>query len=149
MVDKKGIGSGFSENSLAHFSSDRHKIISGVVSPLGFYTLALLIVEGFLIGAGSLFNLPVGQRSAFVWIGIVVFAAIIVIVTLLVVKCPRNLVFTDVSHIRYAQLTNFGTEQKPLPIDQMAGITVVPAPEISPQPPKLLLGRESPSENAE
>ena len=41
--------------------SMRHKIVQAIHSPLGFFALALLIVEFFLFGAGVWFDLENAQ----------------------------------------------------------------------------------------
>jgi hypothetical protein len=92
----------------------REKIISGIGSPLGFYVLALLIVEAFLFGAGSLFNLPVETRTYLVWAGLAVFLFIVLVVLLLVIRYPQNLVFTERSHL---QMALWGAKSNPVLID--------------------------------
>lgn len=49
------------------------KIVRAVRSPLGFFVLALLIVESFLLGAGIWFNLPEVWRIAAIGVGVILF----------------------------------------------------------------------------
>jgi len=51
----------------------REKVISYVRSPLGFYTLALLIVESFLLGSGRMFGLSETVRIAAMIAGVFLF----------------------------------------------------------------------------
>jgi hypothetical protein len=90
----------------------REKVIAGIGSPLGFFVLALLIVETFLYGAGSAFNLPVETRTYMVWAGLGVFLVIVCIVLMLVILFPKNLVFTEKSHLELAAL--YGAKSKPV-----------------------------------
>src|SRR5437588_9795259 len=96
----------------SQLETGRHRIIGSVVSPIGFYTLALLTVEAFLMGAGTLFNLSENQRVAIVWCGIGLIVVILGIVSYLVFRKPMNLVFTDISHLRYTELTSYGTDAR-------------------------------------
>ena len=54
---------------LSHFLAMRGKIVGVVRSPLGFFTLSLLIVEGFLLGAGVFFNLSPTIRGIAIGVG--------------------------------------------------------------------------------
>lgn len=73
------------------FSSGRERIIAGIGSPLGFFVLALLIVECFLLGAGRFFDLPVETRTLMVWVAVCLFILVVAIVLYLVVRHPKNL----------------------------------------------------------
>ncbi len=73
-------------------------IIHAVTTPLGFYALALLIIEGTLaivLSSGKL-----GEEHA--WDGFLVmlatFAAVVLIVTTLVIFCPKNLLYGKEEH---------------------------------------------------
>jgi hypothetical protein len=110
----------------------RDKIISSIVSPLSFYALALLIVEGFLISAGRLFNLPDLARIILVGVGIALFVGVIWVVTYLVIKKPRSLVFSDLSHLAYAEMV-YGTDKTA----SDPSVEIVQAPAISKQPERL------------
>jgi hypothetical protein len=96
------------------FSSGREKIIAGIGSPLGFFVLALLIVECFLLGAGRFFDLPVETRTAMVWVAVFLFVLVIVIVLYLVVSHPKNLVFSEKSHLEYALMQAYGDNRHPV-----------------------------------
>jgi hypothetical protein len=96
------------------FSTGREKIIAGIGSPLGFFVLALLIVECFLFGAGKFFDLPVGTRTAMVWGGVLLFVLVIGIVLYLVVWHPKNLVFSEKSHLEFAHMQAYGDNRQPV-----------------------------------
>jgi hypothetical protein len=117
------------ESEDSHFWSGREKIIGSIVSPLGFFVLALLIVEGFLFGAGKYFDLPVETRSRMVWAGIAIFAVVIGLVMYLVIKHPQSLVFSEKSHIQFAQLRSYGDNSIP-----DAGQVAKMVPVLSPAP---------------
>jgi hypothetical protein len=126
-------------------SAGREKIVSGIGSPLGFYVLALLIVETFLVGAGWLFNLPMEVRTNLAWAGIGLFVFVVIIVTGLVVKYPENLVFTERSHLHLAL---YGAKDKPASVATIEALTLTAAPEQETKqlPPSLPQQSESSAE---
>lgn len=92
--------------------SVRHKVVQAIHSPLGFFALALLIVEVFLFGAGVWFDLSAEWRIVAVGIGIFLFLIVFATVVLLVIKYPKNLVFSEESHLQYDRMQIFGTEER-------------------------------------
>ena len=92
----------------------RRKIISYVKSPLGFYTLALLIVESFLLAGGALFNFSEGMKTVVLFVGVMLFVGVIATVTTLVIRYPQFLVFSEESHIEWESLHVFGDSSRPL-----------------------------------
>ena len=77
---------------------DRLKILAEIQTPLGFYVLALLIIESTL----AIVLTAAGFEQAFEWYGfllmIVVFAAVVLIVTILTFVNPRNLLYGKEEH---------------------------------------------------
>ncbi len=94
----------------AAFVSVRSRVIQAIHSPLGFFVLALLIVETFLLGAGIWFGLSEGWKITAIGVGVALFVFVFLTVVWLVVNYPQNLVFSEESHIRFAALRIFGTE---------------------------------------
>lgn len=99
------------------YSNMRAKAISGIGTPLGFMVLALMIIEGFLIGAGSLFNLPLEIRIIALFVGVGLFVGVVSIVVFLVIKYPKNLVFSESSHL---QMALYGIKDNPLTYDSIS-----------------------------
>jgi hypothetical protein len=99
------------QNVFAH----RGRILRYVKSPLGFYTLALLIVESFLLGAGKLFDLSESVRISAMYVGVGLFVGVVAVVTVLVIKYPKALVFTEQSHLEWEYMQVHGEKTKPLP----------------------------------
>jgi len=127
----------------------RSKIVGAVRSPLGFFTLALLIVEGFLLGAGAFFELDRPMRITLIWVGIGLFLVVFAAVYRLVVKYPKNLVFTEESHIQFAAMKVYGESRAPvtgLELVAKAASAALPAP--TNQPPAISMdpGSNSPEE---
>jgi hypothetical protein len=91
----------------------RRSIVSYVKSPLGFYVLALLIVETFLTFAGALFGLSEPVRIAAMTTGVLLFIGLIAVVTVLVVKYPTSLVFTEHSHLEWQSMQIYGDNLHP------------------------------------
>ena|SRR6266481_2698314 len=98
------------QSILAH----RGKILRYVKSPLGFYTLALLIVESFLLGAGKWFNLSESVRISALYLGAGLFVGVIAVVTWLVIKHPLPLVFSEHSHLEWESMQVHGEKSRPL-----------------------------------
>jgi len=112
---------------LANLSAKRRSVISYVKSPLGFYVLALLIIETFLIAAGTLFNLSETMRIISMGLGVLLFVLVVGVVTLLAIRYPQSLVFSEHSHIEWESLQLFGDSSKPL-----AGTIVRARPSVEP-----------------
>ncbi len=94
----------------ASFLSFRSRVVQAVHSPLGFFVLALFIVETFLFGTGTWFALPDPWKIAAIGVGVLLFLIVFGTVVWLVVKHPQNLVFSEESHVQYAAMRLFGTE---------------------------------------
>ncbi|WP_148896786.1 hypothetical protein [Geothermobacter ehrlichii] len=80
-------------------ASKRQRVITAVNTPLGFFVLALLIVEAFLatvlIGA----NLDAAQKITGMWLGIGLFIFVTTAVFALVWSKPENLTFDKEAHL--------------------------------------------------
>ena len=123
------------------FSAVRSQVVGVVRSPLGFFTLALLIVEGFLVGAGALFNLPVEVRIIELAVGVFLFLFVVCMVCWLVVKHPTNLVFSERSHIQFAEMQIYGTSSHAVTGVALSAV----APEAPPLPPGTQLASSAES----
>lgn len=90
----------------------RDKIIEAIDKPLGFYVLALLIVETFLTLVLVYSKLDAQhQYYGMLW-GIGLFGFIVLIVTLLVWCKPENLTYDKEAHLKKYRQTQYGTEKK-------------------------------------
>ena len=90
----------------------RTRAVQAVHSPLGFFVLALFIVEAFLLGAGIWFDLEDQLKLTALTVGVGLFLVVFGTVVFLVVKYPQNLVFSEESHVQYAAMKMFGSETK-------------------------------------
>ena len=114
----------------ASYVSMRSRAIRAVQSPLGFFVLALLIVEAFLLGAGTWFGLSGEWKIAAIATGVVLFLIVFVTVVWLVVKHPKNLVFSEESQLQFAAMQMFGSEN-----NRMTGLDLEALqPETTPTP---------------
>ncbi len=111
--------------------SFRRKAIQEIHSPLGFFALALLIVEVFLFGAGVWFDLSAEWRVYAVGVGITLFLIVFGTVVVLVIKYPKNLVFSEESHIQYDRMQIFGTEESTITGQTLTALE----DEVAPPPP--------------
>jgi hypothetical protein len=87
--------------------------MQSVRTPLGFCALALLIVEAFILGAGTLFGLPIEWKLIAIGVGVLLFVMVFWTVVWLVVKHPRKLVFSASSYVEIAALV-FGEKGHPV-----------------------------------
>jgi hypothetical protein len=108
-------------------SEVRSQVVGGMRSPLGFFALALLIVEGFLLGAGAFFQLAPVWRLVAIGAGVLLFLFVFIAVLWLVVKHPMNLVFSEQSHLLLQKM--YGDSARPLTGAALAEIPPVEPPE--------------------
>jgi hypothetical protein len=106
--------------------SVRAKIMQSVHSPLGFFVLALLIVEIFLLGAGIWFHLEDSWKIVALGTGVLLFLVVFFTVVYLVVVHPRNLVFSEESHVQFAAMKLYGTEENQVTRNDLDALPLVP-----------------------
>jgi hypothetical protein len=93
----------------------RAAVISAVRSPLDFFALALLIVEGFLVAAGTFFGLPLWAKISALGIGVVLFVVVLAIVRDLVVRHPTNLTFSEGTLLEFHRMMRiYGQDDRQL-----------------------------------
>ncbi|HEX7890745.1 MAG TPA: hypothetical protein VF522_15400 [Ramlibacter sp.] len=89
--------------------ASKSQIIEAITAPLGFFVLALLIVEAFLatvlIGA----ELQNTDRVFGMYLGVGLFILVVVVVGLFVWFKPENLTFDKEAHLRDRNRPPFGT----------------------------------------
>ncbi|MDD4060428.1 MAG: hypothetical protein PHW08_06980 [Kiritimatiellae bacterium] len=88
------------------------KIIEAITAPLGFFVLALLIVEAFLATVLIGGNLEKTDQITGMWLGVVLFVLVNVTVSVLVWFKPENLTFDKDAHLKGRDQTAFGTDTK-------------------------------------
>ena len=90
----------------------KNQILEAITAPLGFFVLALLIVETFLgaILVGS--ALPDDQKITGMYIGIGLFIFVTLIVSVFVWFKPDHLTFDKEAHLRSKGKPPFGTDSK-------------------------------------
>jgi hypothetical protein len=116
---------------IASIFSIRSRAVQAVHSPLGFFVLALSIVEAFLLGAGMWFNLPDEYKIGALIVGVILFLIVFFTVVWLVVRYPQNLVFSEESHVQYAAMRMFGTEGHLITGRDLESL---PSPTANPEP---------------
>lgn len=109
--------------------SSRSRIVRAAHSPLGFFVLALLIVETFLLGSGTWFGLSEAWKITAICIGVLLFLVVFGTVVWLVVAYPQNLVFGEESHVQFAAMKMFGTESHLITGSDLNALPPVAAPE--------------------
>lgn len=111
--------------------SARSKAVRAAHSPLGFFVLALLIVETFLWGAGTWFGLTEPWRITAIGVGVLLFLVVFGTVVWLVIAYPQNLVFSEESHVQFAAMKMFGTESHLITGHDLEALP----PQRAPEPP--------------
>ncbi|MEW6618719.1 MAG: hypothetical protein AB1422_05145 [bacterium] len=86
------------------------KIIEAVTAPLGFFVLALLIVESFLAIVLTGGKLEKNDQMIGIYIGIALFVFVTILVFILVWHKPKNLTFDKESHLIDQGKAPFGTD---------------------------------------
>lgn len=90
-------------------------------TPLGFYALALLIVEGFLGTVIIATDLPSGIKILGIWIGSAVFVLVILIVAVFAWFRPTNLMYDQYSHlVDTGKIAPFGDNLKEMDFTEVA-----------------------------
>ena len=87
----------------------RNRIIEGIRAPLGFYVLALLIVEAFLVASIFKGTLQPDHQFSAIKYGVWMFVLVVLIVTLLVYARPENLIFDQSAHLERSK-ADYGTD---------------------------------------
>ena len=92
----------------------RVDIIQAITSPLGFFALSLLIVEGFLTIVLVFSDLDAQSKYYGMFIGSALFILVVIGVFLLVWFKPTNLTFGEKSHLQVLEMQkSWGTSDKP------------------------------------
>lgn len=109
--------------------SSRARIVRATHSPLGFFVLALLIVETFLLGSGTYFGLSDIWKITAICVGVLLFLVVFGTVVWLVIAYPQNLVFGEESHVQFAAMKMFGTENRLITGHDLDALPKEAAPE--------------------
>ena len=85
------------------------RIIEAIDKPLGFYVLALLIIEGFLALVLTLSGLEADVKERGMWSGVGMFILVVSIVSVIVWFKPTNLTFTELGSLTQMGRVPYGT----------------------------------------
>ena len=85
------------------------KLIEAVTAPLGFFVLALLIVESFLAAALLGGGVVPDNQLTVIWMGVGLFILVTAIVAILVWMKPENLTFDKQAHLDRSKAA-YGTD---------------------------------------
>lgn len=88
-------------------------LVNAVNAPLGFFVLALLIVESFLATAILKGGLKSDNQLIVLWMGVGMFVVVVIVVALLVWNKPENLTFDKQAHLDRSK-AGYGTEAQPV-----------------------------------
>jgi hypothetical protein len=103
----------------------RSAIIKGIDNPLGFFVLALLIVEAFLTLVLTYADIKDEVKPTFIWIGCILFIIVVVMVCLLVWFKPENLTFDRNAHLNRGK-EQFGSDQQKISPEKRFGNQTTP-----------------------
>ena len=90
------------------------KLVDAVTAPLGFYVLALLIVETFLAAVVIGGTLDSDNQFNALMVGVGMFVFVILVVTILVWNKPENLTFDKQAHLVRSR-AEYGTNTETVP----------------------------------
>lgn len=93
-------------------AAGRSQLILAINSPLGFFVLALLIVESFLGIVLTFAKIDVELKGTFIWIGCGLFVLVTIIVSMLVWFKPENLTFDKNAHLLDKGKLVYGSDQQ-------------------------------------
>ena len=100
------------------------RIIEAIDKPLGFYVLALLIVESFLTIVITVADLEPRVKELGMWAGVGLFLAVVGVVTLCVWHKPTHLTFTERGSLVEMGKASYGTETGVVPLNRLPnGVT--------------------------
>jgi heme A synthase len=88
------------------------RVIESIDSPLGFFVLALLIVEGFLSIVLVFSKLTEEHQYVGLFVGVIMFIIVVLIVSVFVWKIPHNLTYNREAHLVDTGKITYGTEKK-------------------------------------
>lgn len=100
-------------------SNPRSRLLEAVTKPLGFFVLALLIVEAFLatVLVGS--TLSPDQKYTGMWVGVGMFVFVVLLVVLLVWFRPRHLMYDQYGHLAESGYPYFGDQSEIHSLDDL------------------------------
>lgn len=109
-----------------HSHSGLARIIDAIDKPLGFYVLALLIVELFLTTILTLSDLDQAAITWGMWAGIVLFVLVLAAVTALVWFKPTHLTFTGYETLVSMGKIPYGTDTGEVAVKDLPSGTARP-----------------------
>ena len=92
-------------------AADKITVLEAITTPLGFFVLALLIVEGFLGTVLVWASLDPKDKITGMWLGVGMFVLVVVIVAILDWFRPSHLTFDRDAHLLDRGITPWGTDQ--------------------------------------
>ncbi len=95
---------------MGNSEKDKHKLIEAITAPLGFFVLALLIVEAFLATVLVGTTLENTDKVNGMYLGVGLFIFLTIVVAILVWFKPDNLTFDKEAHLRNRGKPPFGTD---------------------------------------
>ncbi len=104
---------------MAQVKSGWARIVEAADKPLGFYILALLIVESFLTIIITVADLDPSVKAYGMWAGIGLFVMIVATVTLCVWHKPTHLTYTGYDSLVEHGKASYGTESKQITEDDL------------------------------
>lgn len=87
------------------------RLVEAVTAPLGFFVVALLIVESLLAAALVGGGLDASNQLIALWMGVGMFVLVILVVAILVWNKPENLTFDKQAHLDRSRAA-YGTDSK-------------------------------------
>jgi hypothetical protein len=94
-------------------SKDRKTLVEVIHAPLGFFVLALLIVESFIASVLIFSDLAAEQKYDGFLVGVSLFILVVLIVAVFAWFKPHNLTYDVYAHLLNDGKIPFGTSENP------------------------------------
>ena len=92
------------EGKVIASQGNRITLLQAVTTPLGFFVLALLVVESFLGSVIILGNPDTAFRHSALNYGVIMFILVVVVVSIITVWKPRDLTYSAIAHLEERRL---------------------------------------------
>lgn len=91
-------------------NNTKTQLIEAITAPLGFFVLALLIIETFLATVLIAAEIDKADRISGMYLGVMLFIFLTIVVSVLVWFKPDNLTFDKEAHLRDRGKPPFGSD---------------------------------------
>ncbi len=103
---------------MANRQSEWKGLLESINRPLGFYSLALLIIESFLAIVYVFGNVEASVKIVVFYTGVVLFVLVFSVVSIMVWCRPDHLIFSEFGSLVSAGKASFGTNSVEVSLEE-------------------------------